>query len=148
MYNSWQVWAKIERAAGDEDRAKELIRASVNLKGAGAAALNAGAKFMERTVGGNRAARKLYDRVLAIDPGYAPSLQAWPHPPPPPPFAHTDQCNIYSNHPPLLFIFSLLVLECVVRRHVSNWGGVLISIEHPVPHIYLLCLGDGFRHWE
>lgn len=75
MLASWQVWAKIERAAGDEDRAKELIRASVNLKGAGAAAINAGAKFMERTVGGNRAARKLYERVLSMDPGYAPSLQ-------------------------------------------------------------------------
>lgn len=34
-------------------------------------------------MGGNRAARKLYERVLTIDPGYAPSLQARPPPPPP-----------------------------------------------------------------
>ena len=70
-----QVWAKIEQAAGDEARAKELIRASVNLDGAGAAAMHAGAKFMERTVGGSRAARKLYDRILSVDPSFAPSLQ-------------------------------------------------------------------------
>ena len=69
------MWAKIEHAAGDGARARELMAASVALPGCGPAAVHAAAKFVERTAGGARAARQLYERALAMDSGHAPSLQ-------------------------------------------------------------------------
>lgn len=75
------MWAKIEQAAGDDGRAKELIRASVELTGKdapAALAIHAAAKFLERSGGSSRAARKLYERVLSVNPSHAPSLQVGP----------------------------------------------------------------------
>jgi len=72
-----QIWAYIERGAGDQARAAELMEASTKLAGARPAALASAARFFTDVgaPGAKRAARKLYERALQRDPDHAPSLQ-------------------------------------------------------------------------
>ena len=72
-----QIWAYVERGAGDQARAAELMEASTKLAGARPAALASAARFFVDVgaPGAKRAARKLYERALQRDPDHAPSLQ-------------------------------------------------------------------------
>ena len=72
-----QTWAFIERSAGDQERAAQLMKASTDLPGARPATLDCAARFFTdvRAPGAKRTARKLYERALQRDPNHAPSLQ-------------------------------------------------------------------------